>query len=108
MTGKERISAALAHEKTDRPPIIVGITNATGIKMGAYRELKKLVGFSAEERYIYDWPELGTAQVDEEMLRRLGCDARAVLDRYPSSVYERVRARDPHSPFIDDWGTGQK
>ncbi|GAB1482350.1 uroporphyrinogen decarboxylase family protein [Treponema sp.] len=108
MTGKERIRAALAHEKTDRPPIIVGITNATGIKMGTYRELKKLLGFEAAERYIYDWPELGTALVDEEVLQRLGCDARAVLDQYPASVYERVKARDSHAPFIDDWGTGQK
>ena len=108
MTGKERVRASLAHEEADRVPLVVGITNATGIKMKAYRELKKLVGVQAPDRWIYDWPELGTALPDEEGLERLGADARGVLDLYPASVYERVKARDPHSPFVDDWGTGQR
>jgi len=107
MTGKERVLAALAHEEADRVPLVFGGTNATGIKMGAYRAVKRLLGVQKEDRYIYDWPELGTAQVDEEVLQRLGSDVRAVLDRYPDEVYRRVKARPPHTPFVDDWGTGQ-
>ncbi len=107
MTGRERVLAALNHEEPDRVPLIIGQTNATGIKMGTYRGIKRMLGLESAERYIYDWPELGTALPDEAVLERLGSDARSVLDRYPSWVYERARSRPEHSPFIDDWGGGQ-
>ena len=32
---------------------------------------------------------------------------RGVLDRFPASVRERNKNRDPHAPCIDDWGGGQ-
>lgn len=108
MTGRERVRAVLAHEEPDRVPIIIGTTNATGIKMKAYRGLKARMGIEGPERYIYDWPELGTALPDEAAMVGLGSDARAVLDRFPASVYERAAARPPHEPFFDDWGTGSK
>jgi uroporphyrinogen decarboxylase len=107
MTGRERILTSLDHEEPDRIPLIIGQTNATGIKMRPYRGLKKILGIESAERYIYDWPELGTALPDEAVLERLGSDARALLDRYPSWVYERARARPEHAPFMDDWGGGQ-
>ncbi|MFA6506862.1 MAG: uroporphyrinogen decarboxylase family protein [Treponemataceae bacterium] len=108
MTGKERVLAVLAHKIPDRIPLVIGGTNATGIKMKAYRGLKKLLEVNAPDRYLYDWPELGTALPDEEVLVRLGADTRAVLDRYPASVYARARSRERHAHFIDDWGTGCK
>jgi uroporphyrinogen decarboxylase len=107
LTPRERVLAAINHEEPDRVPIVIGASNATGIKMPAYRRLKKALNFEAEERYIYDWPELGTALIDEPILERLGADVRGVLDRFPDFVYERNRNRPPHSPFIDDWGSGQ-
>lgn len=107
LTPRERVLAAINHEEPDRVPIVIGASNATGIKMPAYRRLKQLLGYEAEERYIYDWPELGTALVDEPVLERLRADVRGVLDRFPAFVYERNRNRPPHSPFIDDWGSGQ-
>ena len=107
MTSRDRVLAALAHEQPDRVPIIVGTSNTTGIKMGAYRRLKAALGVEAPERYIYEWPELGTAAIDETVLVRLRGDARGVLDRFPDDVYRRNAARAPHAPFIDDWGTGQ-
>ncbi len=108
LTPRERVLAVLNHEEPDRVPIIIGASNATGIKMPAYRRLKQLLNYEAEERYIYDWPELGTALIDEPLLERLRADVRGVLDRFPDFVYERNRNRPPHSPFIDDWGSGQK
>lgn len=108
LTPRERVLAAINHEEPDRVPIVIGASNATGIKMPAYRRLKQLLGYEAEERYIYDWPELGTALIDEPVLERLHADVRGVLDRFPDFVYERNRNRPPHSPFIDDWGSGQK
>lgn len=108
MTSRERVLAAINHREPDRVPIILGTSNTTGMKGNVYRNLKKYLGIEAGDRYIYDWPELGTALLDEQTLQRLHSDARGVLDLYPSWVYERNQSRPPHDPFIDDWGTGQK
>jgi uroporphyrinogen decarboxylase len=108
MTSRERVLAAINHQEPDRVPIILGTSNTTGLKGNAYRNLKKYLGIEAEDRYIYDWPELGTALPDEQTMQRLHSDARGVLDLYPAWVYEKNQSRPPHDPFIDDWGTGQK
>ena len=107
MTSRERVQTVLNHEVPDRVPIIIGVSNATGIKMKPYRALKEMLGIQAPDEYLYDWPELGTAKVDEQTLRRLHGDARGVLDRFPERVAERNRTREPHSPCLDDWGMGQ-
>lgn len=107
MTSRERVQAVLKHETPDRVPIIIGVSNATGIKMKPYRALKQMLGIQAPDDYIYDWPELGTARVDEQTLRRLHGDARGVLDRFPEQVQIRNQTRDAHAPCIDDWGIGQ-
>ncbi len=107
MTPRERVLATLAHEMPDRVPIVLGPSNATGIKMSTYQGIKALAGIEAPERYIYDWPELGTALPDEATYARLHGDVRGVLDRFPASTRARNAARDPHSAFIDDWGSGQ-
>lgn len=106
MTPRERVLAALAHEEPDRVPIVLGPSNATGIKMVTYRKLKRLIGVEAPDEYIYEWPELGTAKLDEATYRRLHADVRGVLDHFPAHVRERNAARAPRSPMIDDWGSG--
>lgn len=107
MTSRERVQAVLNHEVPDRVPIIIGVSNATGIKMTPYRALKEKLGIQAPDDYIYDWPELGTAKIDDVTMQRLHGDARGILDRFPKKVQERNRTRDPHAPCIDDWGIGQ-
>lgn len=107
LTPKERVLLAVNHQEPDRVPIIIGTSNTTSMKAKPYRALKKLLDIEAEERYIYNWPELGTILPDEAVLRRLRSDARGVLDLYPQWVYERNRNRPEHSPFLDDWGSGQ-
>jgi uroporphyrinogen decarboxylase len=106
MTSRERVLAVLNHETPDRVPIVLGPSNATGVKMGTYRRIKELIGVQAEDRYIYDWPELGTADMDEATLDRLHSDVRGVLDLEPASVMERNRQREPHSPHFNSWGGG--
>jgi uroporphyrinogen decarboxylase len=108
MTSRERVLTVLNHEVPDRVPIIIGVSNATGIKMETYRGLKSLEGIEAEDEYIYDWPELGTAKIDEETMVRLHSDVRGVRDIHPAATLDRNRTREPHSPFIDSWGSGQK
>jgi len=107
MTPRERVLATLNHEEPDRVPIVIGASNATGIKMKPYGEVKKLAGITAADEYMYKWPELGTAHIDEETMLRLHSDVRGVTDLEPASVLERNRAREPHSNCFDSWGGGQ-
>ena len=107
LTPRERVLMAIDHRQPDRPPIIMGTSNTTSMKMLPYQRLKQLLKIEAEDRYIYDWPELGTALPDEATLAALHSDARGVLDRFPAWVYERNRRRPKGSPFLDDWKGGQ-
>ncbi|MEL7643360.1 MAG: uroporphyrinogen decarboxylase family protein [bacterium] len=107
MTPRERVKAVLNQETPDRVPIIIGASNATGIKIHPYRGIKKIMGIESDDRFIYDWPELGTALPDEQVLERLHSDVRGVWDRFPKAVYDRNQSREPHAPFFDDWGNGQ-
>lgn len=107
MTSRERVQAVLNFETPDRVPIIIGVSNATGIKIRPYRGLLKALNLKVEEKYIYDWPELGTALPDEQVMLRLHSDVRGVLDRFPLEVYQRNQSRPEHTPFFDDWGGGQ-
>jgi uroporphyrinogen decarboxylase len=99
--------AAINHEEPDRVPLTIGVNNATGIKMKPYRGIKRIAGIEAPDNYIYDWPELGTAAIDEQTMRRLHSDVRGVLDLEPATVRERNGMREPHSDYIDSWGSGQ-
>ena len=51
-----------------------------------YQGIKKLAGIEAPDDFIYDWPELGTALIDEATMQRLHADVRGVLDLEPESV----------------------
>ncbi len=108
LTSKDRVLAVLNHEVPDRVPIVIGVSNATGIKMKTYQEIKAIAGIQAPDDYIYDWPELGTAKIDESTMRRLHSDVRGVRDSHPAKTLERNQSREPHSPFVDSWGSGQK
>lgn len=107
LTPKERVIAAINHEEPDRVPIVIGVSNATGIKMKTYREIKERIGVNAPDDYIYEWPELGTAAIDEETLKRLHSDVRGVLDLEPLAIRQRNAARGPRDPYINSWGTSQ-
>lgn len=107
MTSRERVLTAISHEQPDRVPLIIGVSNATGIKMKPYQAIKDIIGVQAPDDYIYDWPELGTAKIDEATMRRLHSDVRGVLDLEPEKTRKRNRERAPHSDYIDSWGSGQ-
>ncbi|MBS3787158.1 hypothetical protein KGY79_03045 [Candidatus Bipolaricaulota bacterium] len=107
MTPRERVKAATNHKEPDRVPIVIGANNTTGIKMETYRELKQLEGIDASDEYLHQWPELGTAKLDEQTLRRLNSDVRGVRDLEPASVLERNKDREPGTPYVNSWGSGQ-
>ena len=104
MKPKERLLAAINHEEPDRVPIVIGVSNATGIKIEPYRQLKTILGLDSPDRYLYDWPELGTVNPDEVIMTRLRSDVRGVLDREPATLIQQNNNRPPHSPYIDSWG----
>jgi uroporphyrinogen decarboxylase len=105
-TSRERVLAVLNHEVPDRVPIILGASNATGISAPAYRNLKHLLGIQSEDKYLYDWPELGASALDEVVFERLHSDVRGILDREPASVRESNRTRQPGTPYFNSWGVG--
>jgi len=107
LTSRERVLTAIHHEQPDRVPLVIGVSNATGIKMRPYKGIKDIIGVQAADNYIYDWPELGTAEIDEETMCRLHSDVRGVLDLEPEKIRKRNCERDPHSDYIDSWGSGQ-
>jgi uroporphyrinogen decarboxylase len=107
MTSRERVLTTLHHEQPDRVPLVIGVSNATGIKMKPYKGIKEITGIRAPDNYLYDWPELGTAEIDEETMRRLHSDVRGVLDLEPEKVRTRNCQREPGTDFIDSWGSGQ-
>jgi uroporphyrinogen decarboxylase len=84
----------------------LGASNATGISVPTYRKIKQLLGVESEEKYLYDWPELGAAALDEIILERLHSDVRGVHDREPAWVREKNRTRELGSPYINSWGVG--
>jgi uroporphyrinogen decarboxylase len=106
LTSRERVQAVLNHEIPDRVPIVLGASNATGISLPTYRKIKQLLGVQSEEKYLYDWPELGAALLDEVVLERLHSDVRGVHDREPAWVREKNRTREPGSPYFNSWGVG--
>ncbi|MBC8331427.1 MAG: hypothetical protein H8E28_05550 [Anaerolineae bacterium] len=108
MSSRERVLACINHEIPDRVPIVIGESNATGIKMHTYKGIKELIGVEAPNEYIYDWPELGTAKIDEATMQRLRSDVRGVRDLEPETVRQRNHNRPPHSDCIDSWGSGQR
>jgi uroporphyrinogen decarboxylase len=107
MTPRERVLTAINHEQPDRIPLVIGVNNATGIKMKPYQGIKDIAGIQAPGNYIYNWPELGTADIDEETMLRLHSDVRGVLDLEPEKVLMRNHERAAHSNCIDSWGSGQ-
>ena len=108
MNSRERLLTALNHTTPDRPPIVIGASNATSLKMRPYRGVKALAGIQEDDHYLYDWPELGTALPGEAVLQRLHSDVRGVHDRFPEAIVARNRSRPAHSDYIDEWGSGAK
>ena len=44
MTSRERVLTTINHGQPDRIPLVIGVSNATGIKMKPYQGIKKIAG----------------------------------------------------------------
>lgn len=87
MTSRERVLAALNHEKTDRIPIDLGSSRSTGINAIAYKNLIKYLDID-KNVVLFDVKQL-LALPDEEVLHRLGVDV-VILPRLTPSVGVRI------------------
>jgi uroporphyrinogen decarboxylase len=54
MTKRERVQSALSHREPDKVPIDLGAMRSTGITAVAYSHLKKYLGVTAGNTYVYD------------------------------------------------------
>ena len=71
-----------------------------------YRELKGLSASTRRTPTSTTGRSSGLPRLDEATLRRLHTDVRGVLDLEPADVLERNRTREPHSDYVNSWGSG--
>jgi hypothetical protein len=68
VSHRERVLKALNHEETDRVPLDVGGSSATGINLHAYENLKKHLGLDIKTKVLSDRSQL--ARIDEHVLQQ--------------------------------------
>lgn len=99
MTGRERVSAALAHRQTDRVPIDLGGTLSSGIHIEAYSKLLRWLGSDADARIMdlfqfLAWP-------DADVCDRFHSDVRMLCRLYPRFQIPV----DSFRPYVTERGT---
>ena len=73
MTSRERIRCALNHQQPDLVPIDFGGHRSSGIAAIAYTKLKKALGISSGDIYVYDMVQQ-LAIVEPDVLNAIGSD----------------------------------
>jgi len=101
-TSRQRLLKTLRHQQPDRIPFDLGSTLVTGMTMGAYARLLKMLG--AGERHIRLCDVIQQlAIIDEDILRRLEVDVRGLvpnLGRKSPNLEQSERGL----AFTDEWG----
>ncbi|MGI6208827.1 MAG: uroporphyrinogen decarboxylase family protein [Anaerolineae bacterium] len=72
MNSRERVRRALAGQETDRPPIDLGGTRASGINAVVYTRLKERMGLNTPTKLVDSMQIL--AKIEPQMLERLEID----------------------------------
>jgi len=98
MTPRERIVAALSHQSTDVVPFDFGGTNVTSINVGAYENLKAVLGIKEPTRWAYYIGQIPL--IPEDVLRFFGGDVRYVHIPYP----EPMPGELTRPVQVDEWG----
>jgi uroporphyrinogen decarboxylase len=104
MTSRDRVLCALNHEEPDQVPLFIGTSGATSVLGPGYEKLKNYLGIQGgpirwfSKALQYTW-------MDEEILVRLGSDARAFVPGPAESTLAKEVSDDL---IIDIWGTPWK
>jgi uroporphyrinogen decarboxylase len=104
MTHRERVLAALNHQRPDRIPIDLGATRNTGINRYAYRQLIDYLGIDAEVQPLQAFGGarfLGLAKIDERVLARFGVDLRGIFTGEADSGHDTEM---PDGSYVDEFG----
>jgi len=83
MTSRERVLAAVNHQKPDRTPIDVGGSRVTGISVFAYTELRRFAGLEDRPSRVYDMFQM-LAEVEEDFRQRFHIDVAPVPQYRPA------------------------
>jgi len=102
MTSRERVVASLRGGQPDRIPFDLGSTLVTGVTRGAYLDLARTSGRRADDPALYDVTQQ-LAEVDEDILRRLGVDVRGLIPDFARKS-PQVEDHGDHELFTDEWG----
>jgi uroporphyrinogen decarboxylase len=105
MNSRERVLLGLNHKEPDRVPFDLGGTVVTGIHHKAYVAWRQALGLPAREPKIIDMIQQ-LAQVDDDMLDRLGVDMRNISPRSSASFQITIGDMGEYTYFYDEFGTG--
>jgi uroporphyrinogen decarboxylase len=101
LTSRERVLCALNHEEPDRVPLFFGTSGPTSVLSPGYGKLKAHLAVTGGPPQWFSKP-LQYARLDEEVIVRLGGDARPIVPGPAESVFAKeVSANE----IIDIWGT---
>jgi uroporphyrinogen decarboxylase len=107
MNSRERVLTALNHREPDRVPYDLGGTVVTGIQARAYARLRKYLGLPEKEIKIIDILQQ-LAQVDDDVMDRLGVDFRNISPRSTASfkIELKLTPDGRYSYFYDEYQVG--
>jgi len=107
MNSRERVLTALNHKEPDRVPFDMGGTIVTGINVKAYTALRDYLGLPRIKPTIVDVVQQ-LAQVDDDVLDRLGVDVENVAPRSSASYKIEIKEMEDgnYTYFYDEYGIG--
>jgi len=107
MNSRERVLTTLNHQEPDRVPFDMGGTVVTGIQTKAYRRLRDYLGLPRKETKIIDILQQ-LAEVDDDVMERLGVDVRNVSPRSTASFRIEIKetADGNYTYFYDEYQIG--
>ena len=105
MNSRERMLLALNHKQGDRVPLDIGGMAQSGMHHKAYTALREYLGLERKE------PELiniitQAARIDEELMDKLGTDARVVYGKWASPEINIPRTEGNYRVFENEFGVG--
>ena len=106
-SSRERVQAALDHREPDRIPFDLGGSRMTGIHVRAYGALRAALGLAEVDIRIGDLTQQ-LAEVDTDVMDRLGCDVRVVGPRAGSGYRREMVEADGYVSFRDEWGAERR
>lgn len=105
MNSRERVLATLNHNEPDRVPFDMGGTVVTGIHYQAYTGLRRALGLPERELKIIDMIQQ-LAQVDDDVMDRLGVDMRNISPRSSATFQISLGDMGEYTYFYDEFGIG--